>query len=214
MPQLNVGGAVETDYQTKSSGRASLRLSASSAQTPVGIVSHEFAAPETGRLDISLKYRTTDGQPLPPMILRLESSNENYQPFHLFDRAISDEFKERQLSFVDLPTEQDLRLRIRIDLVGKGEVWIDDIQLYDKWIVKDEKKVLQKIIQRAVHQQGNGDLAACFDTLSSYWPRFLLRHVPPAEVATRPVPQPLPKSAPQKKNSKLFDLRRFVPRLR
>jgi len=214
IPQVNAGGTVETDYRTKASGSASLRLFASAA--PVSVVSHDFAAPETGRLVVSLMHQAAEGQPMPRLEMQLESSHENYQPLHRFDRIGSGQFTKESVSFIDLPTDPNLRLRIRIDLVGEGEVWIDDIHLYDKWIVKDEKKVLQKIIQRAVHQGSKGDLAACFQTLSSYWPRFLLRHVPPAEVATLPerpvIPEPAPE--PRSKPNRLFDLRRFVPRFR
>lgn len=211
----NAGASATLDAQTKAHGNASLRLFASLPNSPVRVTSHEFLAPETGRLVVLLKLRKGESVAPPPVMLRLESSNEAYQPFHFFTSITSDRFSDEGVNFVDLPTDPDLRLRISLELAGPGEVWIDEIRLYDRWILDEEEKDLKKIIQRAVAHESNGNLAACYQTLSGYWPRFLLRHVPPARVAVRPLPAPVPKSdeAPPK-SSRFFDLRKFVPRFR
>lgn len=212
-------GNIQRDFQVKAVGGTSLRLQSDQANTSLGVVSNPFAAPETGRLVVSLKLRTSSSQENPSVVLRLESTDSSYRPFHLFDEIALDAFGDAGVSFVDLPTNPELRLRISLELVGRGEVWIDDIQMFDKWILDDEKKDLKKIIQRSVTQASNGNLAGCYQTLSGYWPRFLLRHIPPAEVAAQPLEPALHErnrraEKPSKKSNRRFDLRRFVPLLR
>ena len=210
-----LGAAAELDLTTTSEGGSALRMVSPHRDAKVRVLSHDFPAPETGRLVVSMKLRKGKSSDSPPFVLRLLSTDESYQPFHHFKTISANDFTVQGLSFVDLPTQPNLRLRISLELLGAGEVWIDDIRLFDRWILEDEKKDLTKIIMRAVTQRRSGDLAGCYQTLSGYWPRFLLRHVPPARIAARPQPLPArPAQDPPREKSRFFDLQRFVPKFR
>jgi hypothetical protein len=62
--------------------------------------------------------------------------------------------------------------------MGKGEVWIDDVQLFDLWFSKNERNELTKNIALADLHLGEGQVGDCLQFLDGYWPRFLKRHVP------------------------------------
>ena len=72
--------------------------------------------------------------------------------------------------------------------MGSGNVWIDDVQVFDRWFDKTERNELLKKIALANFYLGKGEVAQCEQVLRGYWPEFLRRHVtidenPLAEVA-------------------------------
>lgn len=218
-------GTVANDYTTRAAGNSSLRLKAITG--PVAITSHEFTAPTTGRFVVSLKLRAS--RPMrTPLLLRLKSSDPNYQPTHRFTEDLTTEFQQIEVPFNNLPNDPNLRLKLHVEMIDAGEVWVDDIQINDKSFLPEEQDALRLILQFAYEQQSKGDLSTCYEILTSYWPRFLLRHVAPVKVATRPVrngnrpaarptpTRPTPQRLPAEKESKprfLDKLKRYVPRV-
>jgi hypothetical protein len=84
-------------------------------------------------------------------------------------------------------------LRIRLDLMGQGEVWVDDVELYDLVFNEAELRALCKLITLANAELQNGQVGDCMKLLEGYWPRFLTQHVPldptgspPGSLAKRP----------------------------
>jgi hypothetical protein len=69
-------------------------------------------------------------------------------------------------------------LRVAIDLMGPGEVWIDDVQVFDLWFDKNERTELLKKIALASFYLGKGEVVECDQVLRGYWPEFLRRYVP------------------------------------
>jgi hypothetical protein len=57
-------------------------------------------------------------------------------------------------------------------------VWIDDVQVYDAWFYDNERDELLKHIALADVDLEEGRVGDCLHFLDSYWPRFLLAHVP------------------------------------
>jgi hypothetical protein len=145
--------------------------------------------------------------------IRLQSSDLGYEKrFRL--RNLTTEFQQVRIPITDLPPDPEVRFRLSIEMVRAGEVWIDDIQ--HSWFLPGDKAALRKILHYAGYQHDKGDLATCYETLSGYWPRFLLRHVPPVELATRPT-HPTQQETTTKKPKKsgfLDKWRRLVPRFR
>ena len=197
------GGIIGNDYRVAASGNASLHMQFENG--PVAATSHDFQAPMTGRMVVSLKVRNPDGGPV-PLMLRLLSSDQNYQPVHRFERKFGPEFTNVALRFSDLPLDPKLRLRLQIELIGPGEVWIDDVETYDKWFGQKELQYLERMVQNALFQRKKLLLGECYETLGGYWPRFLLRHVPSVEVAAKPIPAVAPLPEPEKSGrAKLMD---------
>src|SRR4029079_9713464 len=90
----------------------------------------------------------------------------------------------------DLPTSEVRQLRARIDLGGQGEIWIDQVELFDLAFTPEERVELTKLIALADLKLKSGQFSDCARLLDGYWPRFLLATVPltqtPASVAQRP----------------------------
>ncbi len=87
----------------------------------------------------------------------------------------------------DLPGETTTSLRLRLELIGSGAVWIDDIELTDLDFTDTERLELSKVITLAEFKRKNEEYGECLRVLEGYWPRFLMDNVPLTQpLATRP----------------------------
>ena len=82
----------------------------------------------------------------------------------------------------DLPLEPDRQMSVRFDLMGAGEVFIDDVEVYDLSFNRNELIELSKHISLMDVKLQNGRVRDCLALLESYWPRFLVEHVPLPEI--------------------------------
>ncbi len=98
------------------------------------------------------------------------------------------------LQIDDLPREGLEEFRIGFDLMGPGEVWIDDIEVFDLSFTEQEQFQMARLIAAAEFHLRESNFAAAATELDGYWPRFLGLHVEPSqpEVADTPRPLPLP----------------------
>ena len=80
----------------------------------------------------------------------------------------------------DLPLDGVGNLCVRIDLVGAGEVLLDDVQLFDLNFTEQERRQFDKQLALADFQLQQGLLGLCYQDLHGYWPRYLLELVPSA----------------------------------
>jgi hypothetical protein len=95
----------------------------------------------------------------------------------------------------ELPLDSRGKMRIKFELTGPGEVWIDNVQLYDVLFPlpfyersEPEKLELVKLIAATDNALENGQYAECARKLEGYWPRFLNAYSPVAAqtIATQP----------------------------
>ncbi len=114
-----------------------------------------------------------------------------------------------------MPSEQLTDLRVRFDLTGPGEVWIDDVELRE--FDEQEIRELKKMITFAFYTLESRQLADCLRLLESYWPRFLVANVPLSQnVAARPryvprAPAPTPAPDEETKPGIMDRVRRAMP---
>ena len=66
-------------------------------------------------------------------------------------------------------------------MTGPGEVWVEDVQVFDLPFTESERWELSKLISLASVKLEAGQLADCARLLESYWPQFLLANVPLAQ---------------------------------
>lgn len=85
----------------------------------------------------------------------------------------------------DLPLDSQARMRIKFELTGPGEIWIDNVQLYDLLFPLSfyspggrERLQLVKRQTEAERELQHGELAECVRTLEGYWPRFINAYTP------------------------------------
>jgi hypothetical protein len=104
----------------------------------------------------------------------------------------------------DLPAAGLTDLRVGFDLMGEGEVWIDDVQVYDLWLEPRERDELLNGVLTANVKLSKGQLAEAQAFAESYWPSFLGEYVElpqsalvkNAAPAAPKAPGPAPAAAP------------------
>ncbi len=176
------GVRIEIDAAEKSRGTQSVRLSSEGA---VGsLVSEPLSVPTTGRLSMWVWLRTAEARRQPPLRLALHGRlrGEEYYRFAPVGAEavpLTTQWAPYIFQVDDLPLEGLSDLRIRFDLMGAGEVWVDDVRLNDLAFSPAELVEISKLIATADAKLQNGHYRDCLRLLSGYWPRFLDVHVPP-----------------------------------
>jgi hypothetical protein len=207
------GVVVGLDATRKRVGDNSAKLT--SRGPTASLVSQPFDAPSTGRLTMSVWLSTADPSQSPPLQLVLEG----YHKGQYFSRYAKPTVAADWGSYAfvvrvdDLPLDGLSRLRIRFDLTGPGEVWIDDVQLSDLEFSKAENNALLKLILPANGKLKNRQVRDCIHLLEGYWPRFLMANVPlrEAPVTQRPPPSPRVPEEPPAKPGILDRWKAFMP---
>jgi hypothetical protein len=100
------------------------------------------------------------------------------------------------VALTEVPVEGLKDIRVAIDLMGPGEVWIDDIEVFDLHFDEQEWIELVKIAGSAHANRAGNKLAASHRLLTGYWPSFLERHVPLPEPRTEAAFAPPKPAAP------------------
>lgn len=191
--------AISLDGVEPHGGANSLRLR--SEGPVVWVRSEPFAPPATGRLSVWVWLRVADPKKQPPLRLAVEgrTSGDTYYKFAQVGKGkdaplLSNKWAPYLFQVDDLPPSGLFDLRVGFDLMGDGEVWIDDVLVFDAWFYDNERDELQKNIALADVDLGEGRVSDCLKFLDSYWPRFLLAHAPAenARLASRQSEQRTP----------------------
>ncbi|MCU0873879.1 MAG: hypothetical protein MUE50_16200, partial [Pirellulaceae bacterium] len=201
------------------------------SDSPVAWVrSNSFPAPATGRLSVWVWLRIDEPAKQPPLQLAVEGRLDG-QPYYRPARvgASDDRLGEPPpplattwapylVRIDDLPARGLTDLRVAIDLMGPGEVWIDDVQVFDLWFDKNERNELLKKIALASFYLGQGEVVECDQVLRGYWPEFLRRYVPIDEIqfaelaeADRSKPEAAP-PVPAESDTSPSWLKKMVPK--
>ena len=178
--------SVQLDRSEKHDGRQSVKIT--SKGPVVCLVSQPLAVPATGRLTVSVWLRVANAAQQPPLRLALEGKLHGrdyyrFGPVGLAPNAgqpgdaIRSEWGRYVLPVDDLPLEGLTSLRVRFDLMGPGEVWIDDVQVFGLAFSPPEMVELSKLIALANVRLQNGQVGDCLRLLEGYWPQFLEENV-------------------------------------
>ena len=177
--------SVETNVDSFQ-GNSALRLRNPSDQY-LWIRSNAFAVPETGRLSISVWLKLGKDQQKSPLRISVESDDRTHSYYRFAevgtdseeraDNQLSDDWKQFAVHFDDLPERPISGLRVGFDLVGPGEVWVDNIQVFDRWLDEnDAKAVTQMLASIGPLLHETETLERCRMILNGYWPTFLRRY--------------------------------------
>jgi hypothetical protein len=220
------GVSITIDDKHKNGGKLSAKLT--SDGDIACLVSKPFDAPTTGRISMSVWLRVADASKQPILRLALEGRLDDreyyrFAPVGQMPRdghnqvPIGTEWARYVFQVDDLPLEGLSQLRVRFDLMGSGEVWVDDVQLFDLVFSKRELVELSKMITLAEIKLQNGQLGDCMHLLEGYWPRFLQSNVTLPEnqgVATsvaRRQPARTPSKQPSKDPGFMGKLKNMLP---
>jgi hypothetical protein len=179
------GTSVQLDAQQSHSGQNALHVRSNGAV--VWVRSNSFLVPRTGRLSVWVWLKIDRVEEQPPLRLAVEgrlNGQTYYRPAevgakvgHSNPPPLTQAWAPYLLRIDNLPTSGLTDLRIAFDLMGKGEVWIDDVQVFDLWFDKTERNELLKQIALANFYLGKGELVQCARILDGYWSEFLRRNM-------------------------------------
>jgi hypothetical protein len=153
------------------------------------LVSDQISPPETGRpLFLSVWLRVENPKQQPTVRLTIEGTvnDSPYSPYAFVGaghnvKPIGGQWSEYILQIDDVPVRGLSPIQVRFDLVGPGEVWIDDVELRHLVFSVDERNHLQKQLSLPGFYLQRGNWGECMRELDGYWPRFLLANVPPVQ---------------------------------
>jgi hypothetical protein len=177
---------VRLDAKEAAAGKQSAHLH---SDGPVAsLVSPWMKPPATGRMSVLVALRTGDDGRQPPLRVAVESFSGGKNDYHYLpigaepaaDR-LGDKWRRFVFPFNDLPDIPGTRFRVRFDLMASGDVWMDDVRLFHIAFTSHERARLIRMLALAERHLQEKRLGDCAGELSGYWPRFLIRHVPPAE---------------------------------
>ncbi|NLF70967.1 MAG: hypothetical protein GX575_18190 [Candidatus Anammoximicrobium sp.] len=209
-------------------GSHALRLR--SAGPVAWVRSNSFPTPSTGRLSVWVWLRIDNPEQQPPLQLAIEGRLDGqtyYRPARVgagderlaSPPPLTAEWGWYLVRIDDLPTHGLTDLRVAIDLMGAGDVWIDDVQVFDRWFDKNERNELLKKIALANFYLGKGEVAQCEQVLRGYWPEFLRRYIAidenqlaEAVPADRVQPASAPSPTPEDSGASPSWLKKMVPK--
>jgi hypothetical protein len=188
------GVSINLDTTEKHDGRQSVKMS--SRGGVACLVSRVCPIPRTGRLSMAVWLRAAESEKQPSLRLALEGKllGRDYYRFAPLGAAaglgrpsvaIGSQWGQYVFQVDDLPLEGLSSVRLRFDLMGEGEVWVDDVQLFSLAFTKPELVELSKMITLAEVRLHNGQIGDCLRLVDGYWPRFLDENVPlPADAVS------------------------------
>lgn len=187
------GESAALDAESRHEGEQSLRFACDGKRA--SLTSEPFEPPRTGRLSVSAWLRVDDVRQQPPLRLVLKGRLDGgeyvrYAALGGQRAAIGAEWRQYVFQLSDLPLTGLSPLRVQFDMRGPGEVWIDQVQLFD--LVFSEKELTElnsRIIGLASAKLRQGQVGDCLRLLEGYWPRFLAAQAPPTAVAQKPSPR-------------------------
>ncbi len=221
------GVSIQLDKSQKHGGNQSVKIS--STGPVASLKSRPFSVPPTGRLTMAVWLRVSDAARQPPLRLSLEGKfhGRDYYRFGPVGSAadagqpakpILTEWSKYVLPVDDLPLEGLTSLRVRFDLMGAGEVWVDDVQVFGLAFRDSEVRELGRLVTLAQVKLQNGKIGDCLRLLEGYWPRFLEENVPlqpgatPAEaIATKPAASRAAEEKPPERSGMLNRVKDMLP---
>lgn len=173
-----------------STGGRALRFSSRNGLSTVR--SNPFAPPATGRVSVAAWLRLDPDEPQPPLRIAIEGleGNREYYRFAPIGglaggKPLTADWAMFVLQVDDLPTESVESLRVRFDLLGPGNVQIDEVRVYDLAFDESQRSDIAKTLARIDHQFKAGDVGGAIIDLEGHWPAFLEAFVSDAAVAAR-----------------------------
>ena len=187
------GAVAQLDSTQPHGGTRSVRLTSQGRWA--SLVSQPFDAPTTGRLTVAVWLRVAPGKQQSQLRLAVEGAGNGDDFFGgVLAGGPGARANWHRVAFQihDLPLHGLSQLRLCFDLMGPGEVWIDDVVLRDlDFGGSPERPALLRIVSPADNMLELGHVGDCIRLLDSYWPRFLVANVPAAAASvTRKNPVP------------------------
>jgi hypothetical protein len=184
-------GTVELSDIQPIVGQTSLLLRTD--EHPVGVQSQPFRTPPTGQIALATLVRAEGISPETQLRIVFETTGQPvYRRYTALsstvpvDRPLSSEGGSYLFGMHDLPLDSSSEMVLRFELLGPGQVWIDDLKLYSLLFPlphpdKSSGFALTKVVRAARNALERDNLADCQQLLDGYWARFMEEYLPLTE---------------------------------
>lgn len=183
MAQHPVGCAV-VDSEVAYEGKRSIRLSNRDGR-PGGtwIVSRPIPTPASGRIAMSLRVRgepSEDPSKSEPIVMRvaIEGTVAGSSMRQVISMQVARDGKWNmvpcRVEVASLPRCGIESLRLAVDVMNEGTIWIDDIKAEDAFLTASEKTQMQSELFLALGGISKGDLSQSAKLLESHWVQEML----------------------------------------
>ena len=153
--------------------------------------SNPFVPPATGRASIAVWLRLPSEAKQPPLRMAVEGRKDGKEYYRFAPvgataggRPLTEGWTQFVLQVTDLPTDQTESLRLRFDMLGKGVVEVDDVQVFDLVFADSQRAELRALFNQMEHALASGAMASLPAALEGYWPRFLTETVTEQQAET------------------------------
>ena len=128
------------------------------------------------------------------------------------ETQIGAQWRRFAVHFSDLPLETLTEVRVGFDLMGAGEVQIDRVELFDRWMDESDLKALTQIFASIGPLLDQPEkMEQCRQILNGYWPQFLREYVDESAASVDQQPEGYANGQPPKiRSSMRRRFRRFV----
>ncbi len=190
------GQTADLDATNPHGGKTSLFLSSGGQFATVE--SELMPTSPTGQLFLTAWLR---GENLSPntelrMVLQTEGGETSYRNSAAVGprqagQPLGNQWQHNGFWVQDLPLDSQGKMRVKFELDGAGEVWIDDVVLYEllfpfsdhEYENSTAEKTKLLLLRNALQTSlADGQVAACAHLLDNYWLRFLTAYTPRAEL--------------------------------
>jgi len=149
------------------------------------IVSQSIQPPRSGRLAVAVRFRggKATKQAAEPLVVRMALegtvSGTPIRKTKSVTLAADGKWGEPEwLEIAKLPSLPLESLRLTIDLMSTGEVWIDDIACYDQFMTAAEKTHWEHLVFLAAGGLSRGDCIGASQLFDSHWALDLVNTSP------------------------------------
>jgi hypothetical protein len=179
---------VTVDTTQAAEGKRSLLMK---SRTPAGryrgpvawFRSQDLPTPASGRLAVQAQVRFADGAQQPRLRLVVEGQADGKQFKKQAEyggdqdlSTLNGQWQKVGMLVDDLPNGEIKNLRVGVDLQGTGQVWVDDMRLFDVWLTRSEATHVSEQLRLASVSLAEGRFQDCRHTLQRVGPQYLRHH--------------------------------------
>jgi hypothetical protein len=198
-------GSVATVPGAAAAGEAGRAVRFSSTNGLATLRSNPFLPPRTGRVSVAAWLRLPPGIPQPPLRIAIEAvqGDTEYYRFAAVGgltggRPLTEAWSQFVLQVDDVPIDAIESMRVRFDLLGPGQMEIDDVRVFDLAFDESQRAQLTKLVSLLEHELEAGEIGTCVAALEGYWPVFLETFVTDTTIAAAASLQGRPAAGPER----------------